>query len=184
MIVANKQEMYSLFKAGAFGGGPKAWVGLDAIREDFPTCFVIPRYAGEGGKDLPGYGERTSPEGYRVILDQWLSIGVDPTKIAANVAIGDEDLIIQGEVMRSTSHLDLRYSFLKCPMRVALATEQYHDSGLRAKLLLDLHLDPASREMLDGLLDGYDGAVIEFSCWSRVVTEDGRNTIFWEVRHY
>jgi hypothetical protein len=67
-------------------------------------------------------------------------------------------------------------------MRLALAEETLHATGLKAKIILESLLDPTSYDAIIDLLEKYDGHVIEFSCWERKVGI--RRTMIWEVRDY
>jgi hypothetical protein len=94
-------------------------------------------------------------------------------------------LLIQGEVTRAPGGLYLRYDTtpsLKMNEAMRVAKDAF---GLRAKLLLDHHLWPSSRDDMDALLDLYPGHVIEFSAHDCACGDQPhRNTLFWEVRRY
>jgi len=70
-------------------------------------------------------------------------------------------------------------------MRDALREKATMVQGLRAKMLLQRHLDQNSLEWLAHLLKAYRDHVVEFTaydhCWGTV---EGYNTLFWEVRKY
>jgi hypothetical protein len=185
LTVDSKKAMYALYERGAFGGGTRHWYGAEKILSDPPVVDVIPRYSGQGGVAFPGYGKRTRPEEVPALVREWLSLGADPSLVVMGAATDDERLIIQGEVMRSERYLDLRYTRVKAPMRVALATEQKHTGGMDAVAILQASLCPASWDLLNELLDTYPDSVIEFSTWAECKhVQGGRNTIFWEVRNY
>lgn len=92
---------------------------------------------------------------------------------------------LQGEVQLSERWLDLRYTFVKKPMRESLAEQELYASGLKAIWLLKTYFDPASYDWLQHLFDAYPGHVIEFSCFSvNWGTIPNRNTVVWECRLY
>jgi len=92
---------------------------------------------------------------------------------------------LQGEVQQGIWGLDLYYTTVKKPMRDALREKATMVQGLRAKMLLQRHLDQNSLEWLAHLLKAYRDHVVEFTaydhCWGTV---EGYNTLFWEVRKY
>lgn len=96
-----------------------------------------------------------------------------------------ECTLIQGEVQRSSRHLELLYSTARKPMRQALEERPLIAHGLRALILLRKYLNSRSMEWMEHLLETYEDHVIEFTvlqrCWGMV---PGHNTLFWEVRKY
>lgn len=90
---------------------------------------------------------------------------------------------LQGEVMRSTSYLHLRYNTQKLPMREGFAIEDLHADGTRAVVLLRYYMNDLSWEWLNKLLTRYPEHVVEFSCFDTCFGTIPRyNTIWWEVR--
>lgn len=185
MIIPDKKTAMALYSAGRFGGGTPMHIGMAAIQQGSLWQFNMLRYMGANGAcDYPGYGKRLSSVEVHPTLDQWLARGADPNRIIVQQCIYDDRITIQGEVMRSTEYISLRYSTLKVPMREALSREQHHVGGLRAKMFLEHYLDADSWRILNDLFDDFDGHVIEFSACDGPITEDGRNCIVWEVRGY
>lgn len=90
--------------------------------------------------------------------------------------------VIQGEVQQSCQHLDLFYSRVKKPMRLALAEQGVQVYGLRAKLILESYLDTPSLEHVNYLLTAYQNHVVEFSVYERRWGTLNLNTVIWEVR--
>lgn len=184
-VVANKSEMYSLYQRGRFGAGTRHWYGANAILAEMLPCDVVPRYAGlSGGVKPDRYGERVAAQDVPALVTSWIAAGYEPDRIVMGAAAIDSSLVLQGEVMRTAQYLSLTYTRAQYPMRKAFETERLHADGLKALMILKSALCPASWDLLNDLLDDFDGAVVEFSVWGDHITEDGRNTIFWEVRHY
>jgi hypothetical protein len=182
-----KAESFELMERGAFGGTIRHWYGADSLPEmmrEMRGRNVVPRYKGAPGIQFPQYGQTIPVSEAPKLLEQWLALGANPQQIMWNQGLDDSLLILQGEVMRSTEHLTLRYSRVKKPMRVALLESEQSADGLKAVVILKNALCPASWDLLNELLDEYEGAVVEFATWSNPDVVNGRNTIFWEVRHY
>lgn len=191
MRLSTKAEMMEEYRAGRFGNTLRAWPSLDAYEAD-PTANgveLVLRYQGRPGRQYPHYGESIPPTMAREVAAEWVRLGARPELIHVNEGAKEQYLTIQGEVMRSERHIDLRYSTVRKPMRLALAEREEHTYGLRAVSLLRQYMDPQSFEELWELLDSYDdpavSPVVEFSTWSiDQGTCTRRNTAFWEVRHY
>lgn len=92
---------------------------------------------------------------------------------------------LQGELCLSERHYELTYTLVPLPTREAMATSQNYATGLAALHLLKRYMDPASLGDVSDLLDTYDDAVVEFSCFDYDLGRlPHRNTIIWEVRNY
>ena len=119
------------------------------------------------------------------LVEVWKQKGANPSLITLNESAPDVELILQGEVMRSTDYLTLRYSRMKTAMRIALALSSHHAVGINAVNIIKSAMDPASWDDLQEIFDQYEDAVVEFSTWSRDVGNCAfRNTVLWEVRNY
>ena len=175
--------MYQLYHAGKFGNMHPTWPTLDAYEASGFAEPIALRYKGKHGGAWVAYDvQRPDVAG---VVASWVAGGADRALIMPGAAAPDGHLILNAEVMRSSSYIDLRYSKLKLPMRTALAQGERHASGVAAMQILRAHLDPASLDDLFELLGEYDDAVIEFSVWACTVgNARGRNTIFWEIRRY
>lgn len=114
-----------------------------------------------------------------------LKQGVNEPNIYVSEMAPTHLTLFQGEVKRTTRHLDLYYSTYVAPMREALAKQSRQVYGILAVTLLKYYLDQPSYEWLNYLLDTYEDHVVEFStysqCWGTV---PGMNSVFWEVRLY
>jgi len=187
MRIESKQQMAELLKRGEFGWQVETYIGFNTIYRNLPRHSDgrwMLRYLGIGGCTFPRYGQRLRPVEVPYILNQWICEGADLERVTLSRCIDDDRILIQGEAMRTHEGLSLRWSPCKLPMRIALATEQYHCTGLYALMLLQSRMDNNSYEMLNHLLDKFDDAVVEFTTIDGPLTDTGDNTIFWEVRHY
>lgn len=181
--VKSKAEMYPLYEAGKFGNKLESWSSVDEYLSSGSPKSVGLRYKGQtGGLWFQSY---LKPTEVRAVADRWLTEGAKESLIVVSEAAPDEYIIAQGEVCRYLWGLELRYSTVKTAMRKALATEQHHARGLRAKMLLESWMSPGSLNDLNELLDTYPDAVIEFSTFSiELGSCPHRNTLIWEVRNY
>lgn len=182
----NKREFYALFGRGAFGNKGLMWNSLEAFRQSGYSAPVAIRTGGVGTRCDYHIPAKELPKRYR----EFLEAGWKPNQLNISAMMPDEKIVMQGEVCRNVRGLDLWYSEVKRPMRVALAEGGKRLFGLQATALLKSRMDADSFEWLNELLDTYHkdsgmSSVVEFSVYSIPVGElQGRNTIFWEVRNY
>lgn len=181
MNIRTKREMYEAYHRGRFGNRLRAWSGVQAWREsEYQGEVVLRSKSSAGGR----VAYRLDASEVASTLEAW-GVELTSAEIEINESAPDSDILIQGEVERSELYLTLTFSTLRLPMRDALARDSNTVTGLKALLLLRRYLDPSSFDDLWGLLEDFDGAVVEFSCWSSDVGIcPRRNTVFWEVRHY
>lgn len=168
MRIESKSQMYAMLERGAFGNQPRVNAQLHGYKG--PVCVRTLR-----------------PGGPFKICDGIVSAVTFGASLQEPFQVSElvNGVTIQGEVQRQPGGLYLRYTTVDKPMRVAWKDEERHAHGLAAQALIQHHMDAASWDDLNELLDAYDGAVIEFSCHSHDVGVClRRNTIFWEVRHY
>lgn len=149
---------------GHFGNRIRSWSTQKELLASTYRGLVVARSKLPGGKC-----------DYGVVFD-----------IAANEVCPDQHLILQGEITRSTYHgYSLFCSTALLPMRQALAVygKQYY--ALQALELIRQAASLRSMTMLEDLLDLYDDAVIEFSCYDHCLGNiPGHNILIWEVRNY
>jgi hypothetical protein len=181
--VATKEQMYALYKRGAFGNHLRTWDSFDEWRASGYAGEVSMRVSLTNGGSLCEY--RVTPDRAPEIAAAWRKSGISPGQIKVNESAPDELLTIQGEIARTDDGLVVRYNTevgLKMREAMARATHAYR---LEAEFLLRSHLTPASHEDVTALLDRYPGCVIEFSSYAVPLGNcPGRNTIIWEVRGY
>jgi len=184
--VQTKEQMYALLRAGCFGNCLRVWDSLEQVLASGYSGLVGLRCLAPGGPFekriplslVPEHFERLAVRGWRpqsFVLTEWAP---------------DQQLTLQGEVCRSLTHYELRWSSEKTDMRTALRRARIA-FGLDALHLLRSHMDAASYDDLQELLDLYrtpdhtPDHVVEFSCFSTCVgLIPGRNTVIWEVRAY
>ena len=180
--VLTKRDFVQRYAAGEFGNASATWTDWRSFRD--------------GAADGPLYHLRNgaSPGGlthYKVSKENALGLWAEKrtpqdwycsTQIPPHV---EQRLLIQGEVMATERGLNLYYSQVKKPMRVALAEHSVSRTGVAATLLLKHYLCPNSLDWLYVLLRRYPEHVVEFSTYStRWGTLPNFNTITWEVRAY
>lgn len=187
--VKTKADFVKRYRAGEFGNHSPTWDtleeylasgyrGLVHIRNRVaggPTWYNVPAEEVEGRVGIitaPFFNG--SPEPLEKRENLYFS-GMAPT----------EKTLIQGEVMRSTRHLEFFYSTVAKPMRDALTEKSDTIYGAAAAAVLRRYLCPNSFEWLGYLLDTYPGHVVELSTYDvEWGTLPGYNTVFWEVRSY
>ena len=185
MRIETKQEAYRLYHSGAFGNRLRSFDTTEelaaALGNRYEGTLAI-RYKVPGSEfykfDIPGF---VSLCGEVLRLE---ALGAKRELMVFSEQADDRLITIQGEVRRSENAVDLTFSTCKRPMRLAFKEDTRHAGGLLALNYLAFHMDPPSWENLWELLDTYDDAVVEFSCYERGLGTLGHNTIFWETRHF
>lgn len=182
MEIATKQEMYSHYHRGGFGNKTRSWETVEAfLKSDYHGKFAL-RYSGNGGGAWCTYNlTRKDLDG---ALETWAKQGADRSRIRVSEMAPDDELLIQGELVRDERGLSFFWSREKSPMRVALRNGQ-ESVGLSALLILKHALTPSSMSDIEELWEQFPNSAIELSVF-RVCLGDcrGRNTIVWEVRNY
>lgn len=181
-MIKTKQDMYALYDKCCFGNKLITWKNLYEYYDSNFESPVVMRYKGSSGGGFAQYEVPKSE--IENIVQEWVKKGANKNLITLNEAAPDHLIKIQGEIMRSTSYISIRYSTLPLPMRKALETKQYHENGIIALNTLKRNLDATSYDNIWRLLDLYEDAVIEFSTWDCVVGHLKNNTVIWEVRNY
>lgn len=185
MRVETKAEAYRLYHSGEFGNRLQSFDTMEELLgrlgNDYRGTLAI-RYKVPGSPffqfDIPGAGA------LREEVSRLVRQGADPALMVFSEQADDSLITVQGEVRRSPAYLDLTFSEVQRPMRLAFLTDRRRATGAEANLILRAAMDPPSWENLWRLLDRYDGAVVEFSCYARSIGDLGHNTLFWEVRHF
>lgn len=168
MKVNNKQEMYTLLRAGKFGNTARIWNSYIELVESGYTGLVGVRSLSVGGPFLP-----------------YLTVAEAPREGIYSEMQLDEHILLQGEVYRSVEGLYLLASSLKTHMRPALREGGKHYWLLAAYAQLQTALWPSDYDNLMELLALYPDSVVEFSAYDKAVgIIPNRNTIIWEVRNY
>ena len=182
MIIRNKKDFYELYKKRAFGNRALAWDSLEELNSSDHTGDICIRGIGMPREWVKYNVPRKNTQIEIEILKQ-KKFPIE--KLRFNEAMPDHNLLIQGEIRLSHSHIDLTYTTLKKPMNQGLKEEELHTNGLQAIHILKSNFYPSSYADLQVLLEKYPNSVIEFSTYSCQVGEiPGRNTVIWEVRNY
>lgn len=173
--ISSKKQFYELYLAGHLGNKLRTFASPSELRDSRYYGTVTARSTSEHDKTCL----------YRIPWKEAIHL---PKHFCFNEPAPDDQLLIQGEVMRTEAGLYLGYSTERyLPMRIALRKAKIAQ-GLKAKLILEHFLSPASYEELMGLLgllERYPDAVVEFSTYDKCLGNlPHRNTIIWEVRNY
>lgn len=179
MKIATKAEFFRLWESGVLGFKLQSWLDpKDAVASGVPLVGFR-----EIGKAGAGTFEMAVCSEIMNVAERWTAAG---RKFMVCQAAPDELATIQGEVCRGLRGWDgllgrvLDGKRMRDSMRDGDLTPR---RGAVVLALLDRFMAPSSRDDLDGLLDIYPDAVVEFTCYEYDF-DRGRNTIFWEVRNY
>ena len=187
--IGDKKEFYRMYLNGAFGNRAFAWGSYDElIKSDWRGKVCIRSLVGMGR----GKVKYNIPFGrVREAIASFERRGFSEENLSFNQSMPDQNLVLQGEVMRGMEGFELTYTTVKKPMNVALKEEELYASGLVAKIILQEALWPSSYNDLTELLDLYSNdrgspsCVVEFSAYDVAVGDcRGRNAVIWEVRNY
>ena len=187
--VLNKVQNFRLWQGGAFGNKLRAWDTVRAWRlSDYRGPVALRCRAGLGGGPciydvIPGQVCLAIEEMYRR--------GAKDGEIMVN-EMSPNCEILQGEYLNllygvgdDASWGYFHYSRVRARMREALSSQPEAASGLRAELLLQSHMTPASYEDWRMLVDKYPDHVLEVSVYDRCLGDlPNRNALVWEVRKY
>lgn len=186
MEIRTKAEFYRLWEAGVLGNKLRTWRDPQAAQASgVPTVGI--RYADPRGGGTPKFTICENP-GIPAMWDEWLREGYDHRGMVVCEAAPDLLATIQGEVCRDvwgwhgllgrvTGGKRMRDSMRDGDLKPC--------HGVQVLDLLHRFMDPSSRDDLEGLLEIYPAATVEFTCYSvDVGFLPNRNTIFWEVRNY
>lgn len=179
--IRTKAEFFQLWEAGLLGNRLRIWRDPAVALQEGADVVGL-REVGRGGGGAYAPATRAT---LAAVCQEWRAAG---REFMICEAAPDHRATIQGEVCRTVGGLggllgrvvggkrmrdSLRDGDLK-PVR-----------GAQVQAILATYMDPSSRDDLEALLDRYDGATVEFTCYElNVGMLRGRNTIFWEVRNY
>ena len=182
MVVKDKKQFYQMYDKGLFGNRFRSWKSVDDFLESDFYGEVSLRYSGEYGGKFCQYN--VSRDEVEEVIKQWILRGADREKIKINESAPDDDLIWQGEIMRSLDSYDLTYSYEKTKMRTALENALFM-RGVNVIRLLRKTLTPCSFNDLMELFDMYPDSIIELSVYKYPIgCLSHRNAVIWEVRNY
>jgi len=184
-ILTSKRIEAPFWAAGGFGNKLRTWPSLKAFEKDGCPCDAGIRYTStRGGRGPCEYYIPRLQVAERVRA--WIADGRDPKLMTICEMAPDDRLIINGELqVVAPNDWHFYHSRLKLPMREALQKGGEHMYGLRARLILQYLLTPASWDDLCALIELYPNHVIELSVYDHTLGDlRGRNMIPWEVRNY
>ena len=187
--VLSKSQNYRLWRAGAYGNKLRLWGSLREWRlSDYRGPVALRCREGRGGGPciydvIPGFVSRA--------VELMFAQGVKEGEIMVNEMSPNQE-ILQGEYLNTfygagddLSWGYFYYSRARTRMREALARQPKAASGLRAELLLQQHMTPASYEDWRLLVDKYPDHVFEVSVYDCCLGDlPNRNALVWEVRKY
>ena len=174
-----KREFRALYERGVFGNKLRTWTTYDALCDSDYHGKVSCRHVKTAGLFL--YGQSAD-----LLRDKW-PFTESPDNFHFNETPPDDLLLIQGELSRQPTGLDLQYSTERgLALRMAINNKaSLTATGLKAKMLLQHYTWPASYDDLMELLDDYPDGAVEFSTFDKAVGDKPhRNTVIWEVRAY
>lgn len=181
--VESKKDCYLLYEKGFFGNKALTWNSFDEILKSGWKGEVCIRSRVGTARTNVVYNipiEKVKSE-----VEKLKEKGIDEGELTFNQSMPDENLSIQGEIMLTERGLYFLHTFVKKPMNLGLREEAKHAWGLKARMLLEKNLYPASLSDIYALLEIFPDAVIEFSAYNAPVgSVPGRNTVIWEVRNY
>lgn len=181
--VSNKKDYYFLYSVGFFGNKPLTWNSLEEIKESGWNKGICIR-SKQGVLRSKTVFDLTMEEAINYI-EQLRKEGIKKETLTFNQSMPNEELKIQGEIMRSKENYSLTYTTIKKPMNRALEEETLFAKGLTALSLVKENLFPSSYEDLQDLFNIFPDSIIEFSSYNVPVGNlKNRNTILWEVRNY
>lgn len=168
----NKREFYDRWLKLEFGNRPRCWATLDELTA-----------SGFQGK----FSIRSRIPGGKLATQQRLGDKDHPTQdVVYQESLPDHLLVIQASLGRDEQHgLWIEYCLDKdVHFRQAMAQSQFK-TGLKAVLVLQEFVDPASLQDLYQLMDTYPDGVIEFATFSQPLgVLPGRRTVIFELRAY
>ncbi len=182
--ILTKRESYAFYDLGLFGNKPLTWRSYQEICEsgwNGKVCMRSRKGISRSGT-LFNLDISEIPEH----IDKWRTErGLLEKDISFNQSMPDNNLILQGELMRSVEGLYLYYTTVKKPMNLAFNEEERHSHCANALQLIKYSFSPESFCDLEDLFEQFPNDVIEFSSYDISVGNiPGRNTIIWEVRNY
>lgn len=188
MKVPDKATARRLYEGGAFGNKLRTWNSYMEWVMDRHFC-VLPLDAlyalrvwapGGGGPFVADLHDYEVQPAYQRLIDQ----GWPHSWITLNECAPDDQLLVQGELMRTPNHLYFRYNTQPMRMREGMRIAKDME-GVRVREALKHWLTPSSYSDLEELLEEYPDSVIELSAYrTNVGNCPGRNMLVWEIREY
>lgn len=174
----SKAEFYRRYLKGEFGNRARDWSSWPELRDSGFRGLIGIRSLYRGGPCWYNVPRETMERG------EWPA-GCNPDRVNFSEMLPDQFLILQGEIVRMPTGLELFYSTVRKPMRMALSEGPRNARGSAALEIARFAMWPTSFSDFEALMERYPDAAIEFSCYEVAVGNiPHRNTVFWEVREY
>ena len=177
--ILNKRQFVREYSRGTFGNRAPTWNNLAEFQVSRFMGLVHIRNRVAGGPtwyNIP----------YKEVAKEWYKLiksGIKADSLYISGMAPHHLGTLQGEVMRSTDYLTLRYNTQKLPMREGFSIEDKQVTGTTAVAMLRYYMNDLSWEWLNVLFERYPEHVIEFSCFDTCWGSLPRyNTLYWEVR--
>lgn len=174
-----KNSFRRMYQEGAFGNKLRTWASYEALCDSDYHGQVSGRHVRTAGLFI--YNQSAD-----ALRKEW-ALPEPPGNYHFNETPPDSLMLIQGELSRQPTGLDLQYSTeLNLPLREVINRRpSLTATGIRAKLMLEHYLWPRSQDDIWEMLDAYPDGVLEFSAFAKAVGHmPYRNAIVWEVRNY
>lgn len=187
--IRTKVEFYDLYNRSAIGNRLRNWTFPEWLKFDergtWPVTMVAARCRTRA-EAVMRHDLRCSE------ASKWVELACEQQpKLALSVAdyqlaelAPDEINTLQGEVYRSPYGLYLRYTIASHRRMRESIHDAEHVWGLRAKMLIEHHMDSQSLDTLDHIWTQWPDSIVEFCCYERCLGELNCNTLFWEARDY
>jgi hypothetical protein len=181
MRIGCKAEYYRLMERGFLGNTLRNWHNVDDVWNSGVKQIGFREMNRSGG----GGAHEVIPRYWLYYTHKkWVTLG---RSFIMDEAAPDSDCLLQGEICRTFRGLEgclgVRTGHrMRDSMRLGLLQPV---KGLIINALLDIFLDPSSRDDIEILLELYPEATIEFAAYPYTLGKiPGRNTVIWEVRDY
>lgn len=168
--ITTKAKMYRYLESGLFGNTAIIYSSVSDVPDNE---LVSVRYAQVSSIGRCIYG---------INKTQLHTINLDHA-IICEYPQANADVVMNCELMESTSGMYLRYKVKNIIMRDAMRSPDIA-TGLTAKIILQRYLDASSLNNLLRLYNTYRDHVIEFTVFDSAVGVLSLPTIIWEVRKY
>ncbi len=180
--IQTKAEFLNLWNHGLLGNKLRSWDCFQALEADPQSPYLVNMRTRQTGNSFVKYGV-IRPH-VPVFMRDWNGFGVKPEEVFFNEPAPDEELVVQGYLMRSTDFFDLDYNEAKLKMRDAMMNPKSM-SGSAVMRYLRPKMTQDSWDDLNDLFDQYPDDVVEFGIYQNCLGHlPGRNLVIWEVRSY
>lgn len=185
MLIRTKRQYFDLARQGLAGNAPQTWDTVKDFLLQSSDKLVGLRMLKTGSKKFRAFIPRDK------IVSVLKQLNLTEGEYILSKTIGPEEVRLAGELSWMDGRWVFYYSYMKKPMREALAKEGQHAVGCNDVWgLLGQYGTPADIEDLYNLFDRYTHQMINHPVIELTVTQSDcgifphRNILIWEVRHY